>query len=164
MSVKDLPKVLRPHGLDDVDDDFSMLQGLAKDDLNLFFNFLERHGFSAGDVLLNQGDEDRALFILTVGTLEVRVETGDTWHAVDTMGEGTFFGEQSFADGHPRTATIVAASAGEFFRLGLRAFNRLSREHPGVALAVVNDVAHVLSLRCRMLQGIRSRLLAEQGQ
>jgi len=163
MSVKDLPPVLRPHGLDDVDDDFSLLRGLPKDDMNLFFNFLERHAFSAGDVLIRQGNSDRALFILTAGTLEVRVETGDTSHAVDTMGEGTFFGEQSFADGHPRTATIVAATAGEYFRLGIRAFKRLSEQHPAVALAVVNDVAHVLSLRCRMLQTIRSRLLAEHG-
>ncbi len=39
MSVKDLPSVLRPHGLDDVDDDFSLLRGLVKDDWNLFYNF-----------------------------------------------------------------------------------------------------------------------------
>ena len=78
---------------------------------------------------------------------------------MDFVEEGTIFGEQSFADGGPRTATIVAASDGEYYRLGHAAFARLSGEYPEIALAFMRDIARVLSLRCRRLQRVRERLL-----
>lgn len=144
-------------------DGFGLLEDFSEDDWGLFFTFLEKHEYDAGEVLLRQGDRGQALFILTGGTLEVRVETGDRSHTVDVVEEGTVFGEQSFADGGPRTATIVAVSDGEYYRLGQADFARLSEEFPEIALAFMRDIARVLSLRCRRLQRVRKRLLSAQA-
>ena len=141
------------------DDGLGLLEDFSEDDWGLFFTFLDKHSFAAGDMLLRQGERRQAMFILTQGTLEVRVETEDRSHLVDFVEEGTIFGEQSFADGGPRTATIVAASDGEYYRLGQAAFARLSDEYPEIALAFMRDIARVLSLRCRSLQRVRERLL-----
>ena len=163
MSIEELPRILRPHGLEEIDDGRGVLEGFSEDDWKVFFTFLDKRTFAAGDVLVHQGGGDRSLFILTAGSLEVRVETGEKSHAVDTMKEGTLFGEQSFADGNSRTATVAATSEGELYRLSVEAFERLGQEHPSLSLALMRDVARVLSLRCRMLQGVRRRLLAEQA-
>lgn len=65
---------------------------------------------AAGEVLVREGDASRSFYVIESGTLEVRKAVGDgDSHLLATLGGGDLFGFMSFLDGHPRSASVVAA-------------------------------------------------------
>ena len=60
--------------------------------------------YSAGAVVVRQGDPGDALCIVVSGSLEVRRND----RAVAELTRGDYFGELSLIDGEPRSATVVA--------------------------------------------------------
>jgi CRP/FNR family transcriptional regulator, cyclic AMP receptor protein len=93
--------------------------------------------FSAGQVIARQGDVGSGLFIVASGSVRV-VRDGDT---IATLGPGEFFGELSVLDGGPRVAQVVAETPTSCLALASWDFERVLREEPGVALAVLRVVA-----------------------
>lgn len=65
--------------------------------------------FTAGEVLVRQGDPGDSLFVIKAGRVrvDVRSESGQV-SAVATLGEDEFFGEMSLLTGEPRSASVVA--------------------------------------------------------
>lgn len=62
--------------------------------------------YSAGDVIVRQGDKSFGLYIVVEGKVDVE-KAGKT---VATLGPGQFFGEMALLDEEPRTATVKAAA------------------------------------------------------
>ena len=93
--------------------------------------------FGAGQVIARQGDVGSGLFIIASGSVRV-VRDGDT---IATLGPGEFFGELSVLDGGPRVAQVVAEAPTRCLAIASWDFERVLREEPGVALAVLRVVA-----------------------
>jgi len=111
--------------------------------------FADTIKFEPGQVLIRQADTDAAVFILSEGTLEVVVEDGDTQRTVATIEPYALVGEQSFIDGGPRTATVVAKTHGVAHRLTDSGFEQVRSVHPEVACAFLVDVSRALAQRVR---------------
>jgi putative ABC transport system ATP-binding protein len=76
---------------------------------------LER--YTAGTVLLRQGDAGDKFYLIRTGRCNVSIDHGKTRTAVNTLGEGEFFGEIALMTGEPRSATVVATEAIELYTL-----------------------------------------------
>jgi len=68
-----------------------------------------RKKYERGDVLINEGEEGKQLFLLEKGTLDVLIH-GRKVNSIDAKGSHDFVGEIGAVLGTPRTATVVAAT------------------------------------------------------
>jgi CRP-like cAMP-binding protein len=93
--------------------------------------------FPAGRVIARQGEVGTGFFLIADGTAQV-IRDGTV---LAILGPGEFFGELSVLDGGPRVAQVVATSPSRCLALASWDFERVLREEPGVALAVLRVVA-----------------------
>jgi CRP/FNR family cyclic AMP-dependent transcriptional regulator len=101
--------------------------------------------FPAGRAIARQGEIGTGLFIVATGAVRV-VRDGED---IARLGPGEFFGELSVLDGGPRNASVVADTATTCLALATWDAERVMREQPGVALAVL----HVVVARLRAAAG-----------
>lgn len=93
--------------------------------------------FPADRVIAREGEIGTGFFIVVEGSVKV-VRSGTT---VAHLGPGEFFGELSVLDGGPRVAQVVADAPTRCLAIASWDFERVLREEPGVALAVLRVVA-----------------------
>lgn len=115
-----------------------------------------RHApFSRGEVMTRQGAEAHWLYLIISGEAAVRVSAGDgAEKEVGRLKAGNFFGEMSLMTGRPRSATVVALSDVECYRLDKAAFQAVIDERPELA----ERVAEVLARREVDLEAARESL------
>jgi CRP-like cAMP-binding protein len=102
---------------------------------------LSRAPFARGEVLTRQGAEAHHLYIIDRGRVSVRVREGQHEHEVSQIGAGEFFGEMSLLTGEKRSATVVALTEVECYRLDADAFRRLLERRPDLAETVASKLA-----------------------
>jgi CRP-like cAMP-binding protein len=120
------------------------------------FSFAEVREVSAGLALVQAGEDDRALYLLTEGTLAVRIPREET--AFKSIDAPSVVGELAFFDGSPRSATLDALTDVQVVRIDLDAFNRLSDAQPQLAQTMLMDLARILALRLRMASDVIASL------
>lgn len=111
--------------------------------------------FRTSDVVITRGAQDRALYFVAAGALEVGVTTVDGL-SVSTLahiGPGSIIGEQSFFDGQPRSANVWATTDGTLLRWEFDEFRRFGTDDPRLARDLLFAVARVLSSRLRLTTG-----------
>lgn len=115
--------------------------------------------FVHGEAMTRQGAEAHWLYIIKSGEAEVRVvaEGSQLTEKVATLPAGAFFGEMGLMTGEPRTATVVAATDVECYRLDKKAFHDILRRRPEIA----EDISLILARRRVELDGIREGLNEE---
>ena len=107
---------------------------------------------SAGLAVLQAGEEDRGLYLITEGTIGVRLPRGESpFKAIEAP---AVVGELAFFDGLPRSATLEAITDVEAVRLDPEALDRLAEEDPALARALLLDLARILALRLRMASDV----------
>lgn len=88
-----------------------LFRSLPEDAITEIEGAMEIRAFSKGDVLVNAGDHQYSMFILTEGLLEVIAEPeteGEERVHLAHIRPGDFFGEMSLLTGQPRSATVEA--------------------------------------------------------
>ena len=114
--------------------------------------------FAPGEAITRQGAEAHWLYIMTRGEAEVRVAVdGNLSKKVATLREGDFFGEMGLMTGEPRTATIIALTGVECYRLDKESFHAIIKRRPEIA----EDISHILARRRVELESVREGLNEE---
>jgi CRP/FNR family cyclic AMP-dependent transcriptional regulator len=116
----------------------------------------ETRRFSRGETIVSVGERDRALYLLTEGTLGVRLaeDREKTFKAIDAP---SVVGEVSFLDGLPRSATLFAITDGELERLRMQSFEVLAAREPELARAILLDLARIVTQRLRLASDVIAR-------
>lgn len=99
--------------------------------------------FTAGETIIVQGGAVENLYILTGGTVEVRITVDGASKAVTTISAPSYFGEMGMLTGELRSATIVAVGEVECWRLDRGAFAQVLEARPEIA----GDISTVLAER-----------------
>ncbi|MGB3807093.1 MAG: cyclic nucleotide-binding domain-containing protein [Erythrobacter sp.] len=84
----------------------------------------------AGQVLVEEGAEDKDVFIIRRGSMIVEKRIGERPVFLSYLPAGSYFGEMAVIDGSARTATVKAAIKSEVIRLKGDAFMDLLDAHP----------------------------------
>jgi CRP-like cAMP-binding protein len=113
--------------------------------------------FTKGEALTKQGAKAHWLYIISKGECSVRVAAKSGEKEVARLSGGQFFGEMSLLTGAERSATVVALSDVECWRLDREVFKELLDRRPEVA----EDVAEILATRQIGLDAARQELDAE---
>lgn len=115
--------------------------------------------FIRGEVVTRQGAVAHWLYMIRKGEAEVRVRAdgSDLTERVATLREGDFFGEMGLMTGAPRTATIIALTDVECYKLDKENFHDVLKRRPEIA----QDLAHILAQRRVELDAILEGLNEE---
>lgn len=121
-----------------------VLKPLTPEELATIAEGLQYVPFAAGETITRQGAVAHYLYIVTSGTVEVRVrgETG-VETVVTTIAAPGFFGEMGLMTGQPRLATVVARTPVDCYRLDKAGFGKIVAQRPEVAA----DISAVLAQR-----------------
>jgi small-conductance mechanosensitive channel/CRP-like cAMP-binding protein len=92
--------------------------------------------FSRGEVIMRQGAEAHRLYILTNGEAQVRVLGKDGEKTVATIEAPSFFGEMGLMTGEPRSATVVAVTDVDCYRIDKEDFHGILSQRPEIADAI----------------------------
>jgi NTE family protein len=90
----------------------------------------------AGEWLFRQGDEDRSLFVVQFGRLDVVIDVPPPERVVRTVGRGAVIGELAMLTESPRSASVRARRDSTLIEVRHDHFAMLARE-PQFALALV---------------------------
>jgi CRP-like cAMP-binding protein len=108
----------------------------------------------AGDVVLQQGREGDAFYLLLRGRLTpYHSPPGGPEKAYPSLREGDVFGEISLLLGKPVTATVRADMASVVLRLDRDAFERLILSQPGMRSTLTRVGTERLQRTAKLLSG-----------
>jgi tetratricopeptide (TPR) repeat protein len=89
--------------------------------------------YSAGEVIVREGEPGRSLFLIENGVVEVLTHDPAGKDVVlAQLGPGEFFGEVAVLTGRPRTATIVATNVVTAIEIARDDLERIGMTHPEV--------------------------------
>jgi small-conductance mechanosensitive channel/CRP-like cAMP-binding protein len=125
---------------------------LSQDEMNELAERLQYAPFARGDVITKQGNIAHWLYIIMFGEVDVRYEPPNAEpQTVGTLRAGQFFGEMALLTGDARSATVVAKTDVECYRLDGNSFQGLLLGRPQIA----EGMARVIASRRPELEKVR---------
>jgi len=115
------------------------------------------HLFHKGEVIIREGEQDRRLFIIVRGTVEIVKGLGSKyeWH-IRVLGPRSHFGEMALIDDLPRSASVVAKEETEILCLDQRDLRAEIDKHPSIAF----ELMKTLSRRIREIEAATEKTLS----
>jgi CRP-like cAMP-binding protein len=120
--------------------DSSLGQELEKEECQVLTSVMKVRSLADGEVLVNEGDDDNTLFILTKGKLVVSNEVEGKQTAVYTMKVGECAGTRAFVDLSPRRATLTAEGDTVVYTMEPSDFESLLETHPRIVYKVMRGL------------------------
>lgn len=125
-----------------------MWAGFSGDDLELIARHATPRTFAKGSVVISEGDEALALYVIVSGRVKVYTTTHDGKEIILRLhGPGEYFGELTLLDGATRSASVNAIEPCKLLVLPKSKFVECSANHPQLYLKLLKD----LSSRVRQL-------------
>ncbi|HVL35644.1 MAG TPA: mechanosensitive ion channel family protein [Burkholderiales bacterium] len=122
----------------------SLFAGLSEAEKSDLAERLQYAPFARGDVITKQGNVAHWLYLVAFGEAEVLYEPPQgAPQPIGTVRAGEFFGEMSLLSGEGRSATVVARTDVECYRLDRASFQQLLAARPELA----GEIGRIVSAR-----------------
>lgn len=130
-----------------------LLSDLSGDDIQWLAARVTFAASAAGDQIIRAGETADRLYVLTSGTVAVRLpsETGGLDKRIDVYVSGMTFGEMAFLDGSPRSANVEAMQPVTYFAIDRALFDLLERERPLLKIRLLEKLSRQMSVNVRSL-------------
>lgn len=89
--------------------------------------------FAAGDIITRQGAVAHWLYLIIQGEAKVMVDSPEGRLPVATLRDGAIFGEMGMLTGEARSATVVAVTSVDCYRLDKEGFAKVLQQRPEIA-------------------------------
>jgi CRP/FNR family cyclic AMP-dependent transcriptional regulator len=127
---------------DDVLRQAPLFSGLDDEVASALESSMSSSSLRRGEILFNEGDDGNQLYVVTDGKIKLgRTSPDGRENLLAILGPGQMFGELSFFDPGPRSATATAVTDVELKSLGHEALSPVLNAHPDVAHALLNQLA-----------------------
>ena len=127
-----------------------LFDGLTDDDLSKVAKICVRRQLKNGEVLAQQGEIGRELFIVSEGLVEVAVQEHDVSRVLIKLGAGQIIGEMSLVDHGPRSATVKAIQEPTYVQvIQHEDFKALCQRNTHIGYRVMLNLAADLSFKLR---------------
>ena len=132
--------------------------GLSIGEFKLAFDYFSKHTAQTG-MLLHQGEENPALFIIIEGKIDIIVETpeGNSMRLF-TFTNGAVVGEVSFIDETERSANVVCKTETVYLELTKKSYLNLQENEPLIASKLMQNIAKILANRLRRTNQILQKV------
>lgn len=123
--------------------------GLSSDCCGRFFSRMDRVEYEPGRPVYEEGDPAREMYIVAQGSLKVFKPSLSTEVALAELMPGDFFGDMSFIDMQPRSATVQAAEPSTLWKLEYAVLRDTYQSDLKCYTLVVMNIAREMSRRLR---------------
>lgn len=141
-----------------------LFQDMANGELDAVFHHMTFEDFPADDTILVEGRAHQSLWVLVTGRCEVvKCGNGDHQNQLAVLDAGSVFGEMSFFEAAPHSASVHALTDVTTMRLTREAYDRLRSEHPDAADKIACNVVRILAGRLRRMDEWTCELVQING-
>ncbi len=118
---------------------------LPEEELKAFAVLARERSFPKSSIILSQGDQGDALFLIAGGQVKVVIIHEDGREVIlSVLGIGDFFGEMALLDNEPRSAHVVAMTDATLLQLRRDDFQARLRSSPDIAIALLRELSQRL--------------------
>ena len=129
-----------------------LLKGMSSEELDAVFRLTESEDFEASEEILTEGLAYQSLWVIVTGQCEVvKSGNGDAPNRLAQLEEGSVFGEMSFFEEAPHSASVRALTDVSTMRLTRRQFEQLRTICPSAADKIACNLVSILSERLRRM-------------
>ncbi|MBI5883787.1 MAG: cyclic nucleotide-binding domain-containing protein [Elusimicrobia bacterium] len=127
-----------------------LFKDLSSKDLGFLVRSLHSRTYKEGEVIFEEGDIGRAMFILETGRIELgmRDQAGKS-RKIFTLEPGDFFGEMAMLERLPRSASARAIERSQVHLLYRANLEEILHYHPRIGVSIMTHLAHLMSMRLR---------------
>lgn len=112
----------------------------------------KQHSLEAGDFLLQAGEQNNTLHVVTQGVLEVVKQAGGgDWITLKVIRPGEIVGELGFIDGTAHSTSIRALSPTEAFSIRREDFEELLKTDPDLVYKVMRGIVRIVHIILRSM-------------
>ena len=130
------PKMLR---------DLVFFSDLTDSELATVATVTKKQDFKLGDTVFKESEDGQSLFIIKKGEVKAcKIAPDGDLFTLTIMKDGDIFGEMSFLDGRPRSATIVAVSDLETFVIDKFDFETLVDDNPRIIYKLLRNIVFTI--------------------
>lgn len=132
-----------------------LLEGLNEEQLLRFAKRCDVKSFKTGEAIIRASDSTQDLYILISGTCNVEVDvTEQVKHfVVERLNPGDIFGEMSFFDEEPRSATVVCKESCEAVVINIQNFRKLIEDEPDIGITIMKNMVVIFVKKIRETHG-----------
>ncbi len=142
------PKLLR---------EMTFFQDLSDNEIAIVAGVVNRKSFKLGDTIFKESEDGAALYIIKRGEVKAcKIAPDGEQFTLMIMKDGDIFGEMSFLDGRPRSATIVAVSDLDTFVIDKKDFETLVDGHPRIIYKLLKNIVFTIH---SIVRGMNSRYI-----
>lgn len=114
---------------------------LNDEELNDVSNIVLSVDYDEESIVFGEGFEGQTLYLIKSGEVQVtKKDPSGAEQVLALLKEGDIFGEMSFIDGRPHSATIKAVHKTELFQIEKSEFDKLVEKNPKVAYKIMKTI------------------------
>lgn len=123
---------------------------LRQEDFDVLRSIIRERNCKKGELIFNQNDPGKELFIVESGCIAIEVELPDGKKLeLSEIESGNFFGEMSIFEDAPRSATCRTKKLTTLYSLHQDDFFRLMRKHPEIAAKIMYRMLNITASRLK---------------
>jgi CRP-like cAMP-binding protein len=131
-----------------------LFSNIQNEELENISQRLTPENYSVDSVILNEGDEGTCLYLIKSGKVKVVGKLKDEKNIVlSELKPGDYFGEMALITGEARSATVIALTNVELWRLDKNDFDQFILSNPKTTLSLT----HMLSQRLKHANSLREQ-------
>jgi CRP-like cAMP-binding protein len=113
--------------------------------------------FSNNERIIRVGQNDKRMYIILAGTVQIRLRDGVDTVVVGVLNKGDFFGEMSLFSNRPRTADVIAVGDVKLTYIeSLQELKKFLMVNGGFAIKMVEVLSERLTKTDEILMGVIS--------
>ena len=134
-----------------------LFSGLSEVELGLLSEIVDQETYQQGENIFSEGAEGDKLFVIKEGKVRItqKVKSGET-QPLAILGEGDFFGEISFLDGQPHSATVTAMKESAILYISRKDFDELVENNPREGYTILHRLSAEI---CRLLRQMDKKFI-----
>ncbi|OGP13942.1 MAG: hypothetical protein A2054_04625 [Deltaproteobacteria bacterium GWA2_55_10] len=118
---------------------------------------VNKKSFKTGETVFKESEDGQSLFIIRKGEVKACKTAPDgELFTLTIMKDGDIFGEMSFLDGRPRSATIVAVSDLDTYIIDKNDFETLVDANPRIIYKLLRNIVFTIH---SIVRGMNSRYI-----
>lgn len=132
---------------------------LTDDELGVIATITKRKDFKLGDTVFGEGqsEDGQSIYMIKKGEVKAcKVAPDGELFTLTTMKDGDIFGEMSFLDGRPRSATIIAISDLETYYIERSDFESIVDDNPRIIYKIMRNIVFTIH---SIVRGMNSRYI-----
>lgn len=135
-------------------DDTTWGECFTRDEVEFVAKYMSVQFYEAGEIIFRQGDHQNYMAFIVDGEVDIVKESADSLEKiVVTLSRRTHFGEMSFVDDEPRSATALARTDVTLLVMSSINFENMIDDHPKLGIKILRNIAKLISKRLRMTTG-----------